>query len=143
MAAERCGAARSAPRAPAHTAHGGPRRERWDPARLWRVRSAGNSQPYLSIWTLSGNIALSLERVLYQNSILAFRAGGKQRDRTTDQFLDPPDVFYGLRRQIRPGTGVGGRLLPTLDCLINRLHPRLRAFPRRQIVDFAAVQPVA
>src|SRR3954469_8810316 len=127
MAAARCAAARSAPRAPAHTAHAGPRPERWDPARLWRVRSAGNSQPYLSIWTLSGNIALSLERVLYQNSILAFRAGGKQRDRTTDQFLDPPDVFYGLRRQIRPGTGIRRRLLPAFDGLIDRLDPRLGA----------------
>src|SRR6266850_2354562 len=92
---------------------------------------------------LSGNIALSLERVLYQNSILAFRAGGKQRDRATDQFLDPADIFDGLRRQIRPGAGVRRRLLPALDGLINRLDPRLRALTGRQMLDLAAVQPVA
>src|SRR6266850_1292853 len=92
---------------------------------------------------LSGNIALSLKRVLYQNSILAFGAGGKQRDRATDQFLDPPDIFDGLRRQIRPGAGIRGRLLPALDGFINRLDPRLRALAGRQMVDLAAVQPVA
>src|ERR1700716_1746920 len=105
----------------------------WGPVRQWRGQSAGSNQPYLSIWTLSGNIALSLERVLYQNSILAFGAGGKQRDGTTDQFLDPPDIFNGLRRQIRPGAGIRRGLLPALDGLINRLDPRLRPLAGRQM----------
>src|SRR3954471_13232539 len=88
-------------------------------------------------------MALSLERVLYQNSILAFGAGGKQCNGTTDQFLHPPDIFNGLRRQIRPGAGIRGRLLPALDALINRLDPRPRALAGREMVDFATVQPVA
>src|ERR1700710_867442 len=92
---------------------------------------------------LDGNILLSLERVLYQNSILAFRAGGKQCNRTTYEFLDPADVFNGLRRQIRPGASIGGRLLPAFDGLVDRLDPRLRALARRQMVDLLAVQHVA
>ncbi len=48
------------------------------------------------------NIPLSLERVLDQNSILAFRAGGKQGDWAAHQFFHPADIFDGLRRQIRP-----------------------------------------
>src|SRR3982075_2244630 len=115
----------------------------WRPRRQWRGESRGSNQPYLSIWTLSGNITLSLERVLHQNSILAFGAGGKQRDRATDQFLDPPDIFNGLRRQIRPGAGIRRRLLPPPHCLLDRLAPGLRALAGRQMVDLAAVQPVA
>src|SRR6185437_6731903 len=90
-----------------------------------------------------GNISLSLERILYQDSILAFRAGGKQGDGTTHQFLDPADIFNGLRRQIRPGAGVGGRLLPALDGLVDRYHTGLRALAGRKMVDFLAVEPVA
>ena len=72
-----------------------------------------------------GNNSLSLERVLDQNSILAFRAGGKQGDRAANKFLDPADIFDRLRRQIGPGAGVGGRLLPAFDGLVNRLQLRL------------------
>src|ERR1700759_5276568 len=90
-----------------------------------------------------GNNWLSLERVLDQNSILAFRAGGKQGDWATHQFLDPADIFDGLGRQIRPGTGIGGRLLPALDGLVARLDPGLRTLPGRQVVDFLAVQSIA
>src|SRR3954451_1445761 len=96
-----------------------------------------------AICRLSGNIPLSLEWILYQNSILAFRAGGKQRDRAADQFLDPAGVFDGLGRQIRPGTGIRGRLLPSLDDLIDRLDPGLRALAGREMVDLLAVQPIA
>src|SRR6202012_4224403 len=92
---------------------------------------------------LSSNIPLSLKRVLHQDSILAFGAGGKQGDGTTNQFLDSSNIFDRLRRQIRPGAGVGGRLLPTLDGLIDRLYPRLRALADRQMVDLLAVQPIA
>src|SRR5438270_12257244 len=95
-----------------------------------------------AICRLSGNIPLSLEWILYQNSILAFRAGGKQRDRAADEFLDPAGVFDGLRGQIRPGTGIRGRLLPALDGLVDRLDPGLRALARGQVVDLLAVQPV-
>src|SRR6266513_6526782 len=92
---------------------------------------------------LSGDISSSLERVLNQNSILAFRAGGKQSDWATHQFLYPADIFNGLRRQIRPGAGVGGRLFPAFDGLIDRLESRLRALAGRQMVDFLAVQRIA
>src|SRR6185369_7826923 len=95
-----------------------------------------------TLWAFR-NIPLSLERVLDQNSILAFRAGGKQGDWAAHQFLHPADVFDGLCRQIRPGTGIGGRLLPAFNGLIDRHDPRLRALARRQIVDFLAVQHVA
>src|SRR3982075_3093637 len=88
-------------------------------------------------------MSLSLERVLYQNSILAFRAGGKQGDWAAHQFLDPADIFDGLGRQIGPGTGVGGRLLPALDGLVDRHHPGLGALAGRQMVDFLAVQHIA
>src|SRR6267154_267466 len=89
-----------------------------------------------------GNNSLSLKRVLDQNSILAFRAGGKQGDRATHQFLNPADIFNRLRRQIGPGTGIGGRLLPALDGLVDRLDPGLRALAGRQMVDFLAVQHI-
>src|SRR5712691_6029085 len=88
-------------------------------------------------------VTLSLERVLDQNSIFAFRAGGKQSDWATHQFLDPTDVFDGLRRQVRPGAGIGGRLLPAFDSLVDRLNSGLRALAGRQMVDFLAVQGVA
>ena len=68
---------------------------------------------------------------------------GKQRNGTTHQFLDPADIFDGLGRQIRPGTGIGGRLLPAFDRLIDRHHPGLGALAGRQMVDFLAVQHVA
>ena len=60
--------------------------------------------------TLRGNIPLSLEGVLDQDSILAFGARGKQGNRTTHEFLDSPDIFDGLCRQISPRPGMGGRL---------------------------------
>src|SRR5579864_1414793 len=86
---------------------------------------------------------LSLEWILHKNSILAFWAGGKQGDRTTHQFLDPANILNRLRGQIGPGAGMSGRFLPTFDCLIDRRHPRLRAFTGRQVVDVLAAQPVA
>src|SRR5712671_5254539 len=88
-------------------------------------------------------VTLSLERVLDQNSIFAFRAGGKQSDWATHQFLDPTDIFDGLRRQVRPGAGIGGRLLPAFDSLVDRLNSGLGALAGRQMVDFLAVQHVA
>src|SRR5467141_2954346 len=88
-------------------------------------------------------VTLSLERVLDQNSIFAFGAGGKQSDWATHQFLDPTDVFDGLRRQVRPGAGIGGRLLPAFDSLVDRLNSGLRTLAGRQMVDFLAVQGVA
>src|SRR6267378_3379951 len=88
-------------------------------------------------------VTLSLERVLDQNSIFAFGAGGKQSDWATHQFLDPTDVFDGLRRQVRPGAGIGGRLLPAFDSLVDRLNSGLRALAGRQMVDFLAVQGIA
>src|SRR5258708_20676828 len=94
-------------------------------------------------WRLSGNISLSLKRILYQNSILAFRGGGKQGDRAANKFLDPADIFDGLRRQIRPGAGIGGRLLPAFDGLVDRLDPGLRALAGRQVIDLLAVELVA
>ena len=90
-----------------------------------------------------GNKSLSLEGVLNENSILAFRAGGKQGDRASDQFLDPADIFNGLGRQVRPGTGVGGRFLPAFDGLIDWNHTGLGALAGRQMVDLLAVQHVA
>src|SRR6185312_14461723 len=89
------------------------------------------------------NIPLSLKRVLHQDSILAFRARGKQGDRTTYQLLHPADIFDRLRRQVRPRTGIGSRLLPAFDGFIDRLDPGLRALAGRQMVDFFAVQPIA
>src|SRR6266850_2473304 len=59
-------------------------------------------------------VTLSLERVLDQNSIFAFGAGGKQSDWAAHQFLDPTDIFAGLR-----------------------------ALAGRQMVDFLAVQGIA
>src|SRR6267378_4266818 len=88
-------------------------------------------------------VTLSLERVLDQNSIFAFGAGGKQSDWAAHQFLDPTDIFDGLRRQVRPGAGIGGRLLPAFDSLVDRLNSGLRALAGRQMVDFLAVQGIA
>src|SRR5258705_9886626 len=89
---------------------------------------------------LSGGIASSLKRVLDQNSILAFRAGGKQSDWATHQFLDPADIFDGLRRQICPGAGIGGLLLPSFDGLVDRLYSGLRPLARRRMGDFLSGQ---
>src|SRR5258705_5811769 len=88
-------------------------------------------------------VTLSLERVLDQNSIFAFGAGGKQSDWAAHQFLDPTDIFDGLRRQVRPGAAIGGRLLPPLYSLVDRLNSGLRALAGRQMVDFLAVQGIA
>src|SRR3984957_7286534 len=96
--------------------------------------------------TLCGNISLislGLERILHQDSILAFGTCGKQRNRTTHQFLHAADIFDRLRREVRPGAGVGGRLLPALDRLIDRLDAGLGALAGRQMVDFLAVQEIA
>src|SRR6185437_14805044 len=72
----------------------------------------------------------------------AFRARGKQSDRTTHQFFDPPDIFDRLRRQVRPGAGLCGRLLPAFDGLVDRDHPGLCAFAGRQVIDLLAVELV-
>src|SRR5450755_854710 len=92
--------------------------------------------------TLRGIIPLSLEGVLDQDSILAFGARGKQGDRTTHEFLNPSDIFDGLGRQIGPGSGMGGRLFPTLDGLIDRLDAGLCSLSRRQVVDVPAIEPI-
>src|SRR5690242_13065997 len=84
-----------------------------------------------------------LERILHQNGVLALRAGGEHGHGTADQFFDPPHVFYGLRGQLRPGPRRRRRLLPAVNCLITRLDARLREFPRRQIIDVAAIEAVA
>src|SRR5581483_144288 len=84
-----------------------------------------------------------LERVLHKDGILALRAGGEHGHRTADQLLDSPHVFYGLRRQLRPGAGPRCGLLPAVDRLVDRLDAGLGEFARRQIVDDAAVEPVA
>ena len=54
-------------------------------------------------------LALSLERIVHQNGILALRAGREQRHRAPDQFLDAADIFDRLRRQVGPGPRAGGR----------------------------------
>src|ERR1700722_12570979 len=96
--------------------------------------------------TLCGNISLislGLERILHQDSILAFGTCGKQRNRATHQFLHTANIFDRLRRQVRPGAGVGGGLLPAFDRLIDRLDPGLGTLTGRQMVDFLAVQEIA
>src|SRR5215475_11507106 len=90
-----------------------------------------------------GNISLSFERVLDEDSILAFGACGKQGDRTTHQFLDPADVFDGLGGQIGPRAGIGGGLFPTFYSLVDRHNASLCALPGRQMVDLLAVQIIA
>ena len=84
-----------------------------------------------------------LERIVDENRVLALGTGRQQGHRRADQFLDPPDILDRLRRQFRPGAGAGGRALPALDGLVDRLDPRLRALAGRQIVDLLAVEPVA
>src|SRR5258705_8936471 len=98
---------------------------------------------FYSIFRAFRVVTLSLERVLDQNSIFAFGAGGKQSDWAAHQFLDPTDIFDGLRRQVRPGAAIGGRLLPPLYSLVDRLNSGLRALAGRQMVDFLAVQGIA
>src|SRR6185436_1339857 len=77
------------------------------------------------------------------NSVFAFRARRQERDRASDQFLDAPDIFDGLGRQLRPVSRARRWFLPAVDRFIHRLVPRLRLFAGRKIVDFTAIQPVA
>ena len=88
-------------------------------------------------------IVSCLERILHQNCVLALRAGRQQGHRAADQFLDPPYILDRLGRQIGPGAGAGGRLLPALDGLVDRLDPGLGMLAGRKIVDLAPVQAVA
>ena len=44
---------------------------------------------------------LVLKRIGHKYRVVPFRAGGKQRHRGADQFLDVADIFDGLRRQMR------------------------------------------
>src|ERR1019366_7436659 len=83
-----------------------------------------------------------LERVLHQDRVLALRTGREQGDRASDQFFDSAQIFYRLRRQLRPRARARGRLLPARDGLVARLPPRLRALAGGKIIDFAAVEAV-
>jgi hypothetical protein len=46
-----------------------------------------------------------VERIAHQDRVIAFRAGGQQRNRAIDQFLDLAHILDRLRRQVQPRTG--------------------------------------
>src|SRR4029077_3481590 len=118
-------------------------RGHWGPGRRWHGQSTGSSRPFQLNYARCTVMSLSLEWILDQDSILAFRACGKQSNRTTHQFFDPANIFDRLRRQVGPGARIGGGFLPAFDRLVDRLDPRLSALARRQIVDFLAVEEIA
>src|SRR5271155_4059833 len=85
---------------------------------------------------------LVLKRIVHKNRVVALRTGRQERDRSTDQFFDSPNVFYGLRGELGPGTRLARGAAPSFDRFVNRFYPSLRVLGGRQIVNFLAVQPV-
>src|ERR1700674_2048307 len=85
---------------------------------------------------------LCFERILYKNRVLASRARRHQRRRASDQLLDPAHIFDRLGGQLGPRPRAGGRTLPALDGLVDRLDLRLGALACRKIVYFAALEAI-
>ena len=82
-------------------------------SRIMRERISGMTQ---SLAEHPSGFRLILKRIVHKDRVLALRAGGKQRHRRLDQFLDAADVFDRLRRQIGPGARAARSSRASLRC---------------------------
>src|SRR5918911_3388316 len=87
--------------------------------------------------------ALTLKWVTNKDNVFALGTRGQERHGRADQLLNPAHIFDGLGRELGPGARAGRRARPAFELLIDRLDARLRALAHREVIEIAAVEPVA
>src|ERR1035441_2915097 len=89
------------------------------------------------------NCSAVTEGVVNEDRILPFRARRQESDGRLDQFLDAPDIFDRLSRELGPGPCASGRVLPAGYGFVNGFDAGLRCLARRHAVDPSAVEVIA
>src|SRR6185312_3110911 len=74
------------------------------------------------------------ERIAHHDRVVALRAGGEQRHRCADQFLDATDILDRLRRKVGPAARAARRIIPAFHGLVDGFEPRLAVGVGGQVV---------